>query len=81
MRTGIDRSEPGYPGGTRHPCPFCEWYLDAEPLPSEVSVAKGWEYIGPISHRMEMINLWVQEHVRTDHPAEYRSADRLDRIG
>jgi hypothetical protein len=81
VRTGTDRYAPGYEGGTRHPCPFCDWYLDAEPLPPKAAGARGWEFMDSTSRRLEEITVWVEKHLQSDHPIEYELAQRVDRIG
>ncbi len=83
MRTGTDRYAEGYPGGTRHLCPFCEWYLDAPPLSQAAAEARGWEFMDPLSRRLEEITARIEDHMRTDHPIEFELAQRyrLDSIG
>lgn len=77
MRTGTDRSAPGYPGGTRHPCPFCDWYLDAESLADVVSRTNGWTLMDALSQRLDEINQTVVGHLTDQHPDEYRESTRL----
>jgi hypothetical protein len=77
MRTGTDRSQPGYPGGTRHPCPFCDWYLDAPPI-SDLIVHSGPQSIMDlISRRLAAINDEVQQHMANEHPQEFNEATQL----
>jgi hypothetical protein len=81
VKTGTDRYDDGYEGGTRHLCPFCEWYLDAEPLPREAATARGWQFMDAVSRRLQAVTEAIEDHMRTDHPIEYQMASRLDRIG
>ena len=77
MRTGTDRSLPGFDGGTRHPCPFCTWYLDAEPLLEYLQEQPNVPIMDAISRRLQKIHRKVLEHMGTDHPSEYKESTPL----
>jgi hypothetical protein len=77
VRVGKDRTEEGFPGGTRHPCPFCDWYLDAEPV-SDVLMARLSQSLHEVlSKRLEAIHIEILRHMGTEHPGEYRDADQI----
>lgn len=77
MKTGTDRSSPGYPGGTRHPCPFCDWFLDAEPISDVVLGKLRGGVHQALSMRFDAIHREILKHMGTEHPGEYRNADQL----
>jgi len=77
MKTGTDRSSPGYPHGTRHPCPFCNWYLDAEGILEYLESNPQVSMMDAISQRLDDIHRRVLKHMGTDHPKEYRESTPL----
>jgi hypothetical protein len=77
MKTGTDRSLPGYDGGTRHPCPFCSWYLDAEPILEVAESQPLTSLMDVISQRLSDIHRKVLKHMGTEHPDEYRETTEL----
>jgi hypothetical protein len=81
VKTGTDRYTDGYEGGTRHPCPFCDWFLDAEPLTPEIAEARGWVFMEAVDQRLRCISNFIERHMRDEHPIEYQLAQRVDRIG
>ena len=77
MKTGTDRSQPGYDGGTRHPCPFCTWYLDAEPILDVLKIQPDLPIMDAISRRLSEIHCKILEHMGIEHPREYRESTPL----
>lgn len=64
---------------TRHPCPFCSWYLDAPPIEHVPHLS----VMELISDRLSTISDRIQDHIRSVHPEEYADAEalRLDSTG
>jgi hypothetical protein len=77
MRISKDRAEEGFPGGTRNPCPFCSWYIDAEPITDVLMARLGQSLHEVLSKRLEAIHIEILRHLGTEHPGEYRNADQL----
>lgn len=73
MRKGMDRTRAPIPSGTRHLCPYCEWYLDMEPLPR----LEGFNFLGlmdALNRRLDAIDNAMANHLKTDHPQEFAAA-------
>ena len=60
---------------TRHPCPFCDWALEAPPLPETRGWTDTWAVMTALSNRLERIKLTMQTHISAEHPDEFEAAE------